>query len=838
MTYEENELIMARRKEMKEMQEATLESKMESKRAKHPARAPKEARKFESAYGYFTQDGSEYVITNPLTPRPWVNVISNGDYGLIESQTGSGFSWRDNSNLSRITMWDQDLIRDNFGKYIYVRDNQSGKVWSATYKPCNTEFDFYEARHGIGYSVLTSRYEGIRVQKTIFVDMDNPVEIWRVVVTNESNERRSISLFSYFEWCLGNAGDTHREFQKTFIETSFDETLHAIYGLKRAALVPGFISTGLSEKPLQAFHAISNLEPSAHEGDKENFFGRYGEITAPQSVVRGSLTNTTGKHYDSIASLKADLTLEPGASQTVVFLLGTGGRAESKKIIAKLSTEADVERSFEHVKNFWKDLISKTWVETPDETLNFMTNIWLKYQAISGRLWGRCGYYQSSGGFGFRDQLQDSHIFLPLKPEWTKKQILLNAEQQFPDGTVFHWWHHGTKMGAVTHMTDDLLWLAFLTIHYIEETGDYSILNEKRSFLPDPKTKKVTSGTLYDHCNRAIEKVFSRWSKRGLPLIGEGDWNDGLSHVGLKWKGESIWLGQFLYGILQKFAPICELKKERARAAKYLKRAAALKTAINKHGWENDRYIGATRDDGRPLGSATQKEGKIFLNTQTWAVINDVATPERAKRCMATAEKLLFKEYGPLLLTPAYTVTDPTIGYLSRYAPAVRENGGLYTHAGTWAVQAAAMMGDGDKAHKVYQSFMPILRGLNPELYYTEPYVLPGNVDGPESPHFGRGGWTWYTGAAGWYFRVALNYMLGIQPSVEGLHINPSIPSKWNGFKVKRLFRGATYEITVENPRHVSHGVKSVTVNGKKIEGNILKPLKGKGPHQVKVVLG
>jgi cellobiose phosphorylase len=797
------------------------------------------ARKFENKYGYFTKDGREFVITRPDTPRPWVNVLSNGDYGAIESQNGSGFSWHGNSNLSRITRWEQDLIRDIFGRYIYVRDNDSEEFWSATHKPCCTEFDFFEVRHGLGYSVLTGTHDGIRAEKTIFVDREEPAEVWRVVVTNESSRTRRLSLFTYFEWCLGNAADTHREFQKTFIETEMDKKTGTLWGLKRAALVPGFISSGLSERPLTAFHAISNVRPDGYEGAKENFFGRYGTMRQPQAIVRGSLTNTAGKHFDSIASLQADLALAPGQSKTLVFVLGaTSDRAEAKRIVQKFSTEAGVAKALDRVTSFWNTLFEKTTVDTPDEAMNFMTNTWLKYQAISARLWAKCAYYQSSGGFGFRDQLQDSHIFLPLKPEWTRRQILIHAAQQFPDGTVHHWWHPNTKIAAPTNMTDDLLWLAFLTIHYLEETADFSILKERVKYLPDPKTKKVLVGTLYDHCLRAIERVLARWSPRGLPLIGEGDWNDGMSHVGLRWKGESFWLGHFLHGVLEKFAPLCERQRDKARALRYRKRAAALKAAINKHGWDGEWYVRATRDDGRPLGSKSQKEGKIFLNAQTWSIIQGTATPERAKQCLASCEKHLFREYGPLLFTPAYTKTDPTIGYLSRYAPGIRENGGLYTHAGTWAVQALALMGQGNKAHKVYQSFMPILRGLRPDNYYAEPYVLPGNVDGPESPHFGRGAWTWYTGAAAWYFRVAIDYILGIHATIEGLQINPVIPKKWDGFKVRRFFRGSTYDISVRNPKHVTKGVKRVTVNGKAVEGNLIKPLKAKGPHKVSVILG
>lgn len=799
----------------------------------------KEVRKFESSHGYFTQDGREYVVTNPITPRPWVNVISNGDYGIIESQIGTGFSWRDNSNLSRITRWEQDMIRDVYGKFVYVRDNETAQYWSACYKPCCTNFDFFEARHGIGYSKLTASYNGIRTEKLVFVDAKHPMEVWQLKVKNESNQKRNISLFSYFEWCLGNAADTHREFQKTFIETDFDKTTNVLYGKKRLALVPGFISTGLSEKPLEAFHAVTNMPLSGYDGDKESFFGMYRDIQNPISVEEGQLKGVVGKNYDATAALQVTLKLEPNEEKTVIFVVGADqSRASIKKMIQKYDSEEKVQAGLEEVHQMWANLIEKSWVETPDDAFNFMTNIWVKYQTISARLWARCGYYQSSGGYGYRDQLQDCQIFFPLKPELAKKQIILHAEQQFPDGVVRHWWHHGTDIGPVTNHSDDLLWLTFITVHYLEETVDYNFLNVKVPFLPDPKTGKKIAGTIYQHCLASIEKVLSRFSKRGLPLIGEGDWNDGMSHVGPRWKGESVWLAHFLYGVLNKFAPICEMKKDKKRATRYLKRAQAVKKAINAYAWDGEWYICATRDNGRPIGSKSERDGKIHLNPQTWAIINGTATPERAKKCMDSAEKILFQKYGPLLLTPAYSTTDPTVGYLSRYAPSVRENGGLYTHAGTWAIQAVTMTGDGDKAYKVYNSFNPILRGLNPELYYVEPYVLPGNVDGPDSPNFGRGGWTWYTGSAGWLGRIGMNYMLGIRPKPEGLEILPCIPHEWNGFKMKRLFRGVTYEISVKNPNHVCTGIKKITVNGKQIEGNLITPQKSKNPVQVDVIMG
>ncbi len=795
------------------------------------------AKKFESKYGYFTGDGREYVITRPDTPRPWVNVISNGDYGLIETQTGAGFSWRDNSSLSRITRWDQDLIRDSWGKFIYLRDRDSGKYWSGTYKPCMDKFDFFEVRHGQGYSVLTSRLYDITFEKTIFVDAEEPVEIWKIVIRNESSKKRRISLFTYFDWCLGNWAETHREFHKTFIETAVDKKAGILYGTKRAALVPGFISTGMTEKPLEGFHA-SFPRPAAYDGDKEAFLGRYGDPHVPETVVQGKLRNSEGKWGDASASLQVDVNLNAKESKTVIFMLGsTRSREQAERIVKKYSNLRNVEQELQRAKALWDSFVTATAVETPDEALNFMTNIWLKYQAISGRLWARCGYYQSSGGFGYRDQLQDCQIFFSTKPELAKKQILLHAEQQFPDGTVYHWWHHGTSMGAVTHCSDDLLWLDFITLNYLDETADDSILDISVKFLPDPKTKEVGEGTLYDHCLRAIDKALTRFSNRGLPLIGECDWNDGLSHVGIKGKGESIWLGHFLYGILMRFIPLLEARGDKERAAYYGERAENLKQAINKLGWDGEWYWGASKDDGGLLGSKKCGQGKIFLNCQTWAVICGTSTPERTRQCMASAEKYLYKKYGPLLLTPGYQTTDPTIGYITRYAPSVRENGGLYTHAGTWAVQAECMLRNGEKAYEVYRSFNPVLRGLEPDLYYCEPYVTPGNVDGPDSPYNGRGGWTWYTGSAAWYAVVVLNWFLGIRPVREGLLVDPVIPKKWPGFRMKRLFRNATYEIEVKNPRGTGQGVAELIVDGKKQSGKIIPAFKDGKTHRVQATL-
>ncbi len=748
-------------------------------------------RLFKNKYGYFTGDGREYVITRPDTPRPWINVLSNGDYGTVVSQTGSGYSFRGNSNLCRINTWLQDLIRDDYGKFLYIRDNASGRIWSAGWKPTCADFARYEVRHGIGYTVITAMINGIETEMLQFVSMDEPAEIWKITLKNKSGRKRSLSLFTYFELCLGNPGAVHREYHKTFIGTQYDKGLGAMFADKRREVNRKIDDKHLSAWPCNIFHSAS-VKPKAHEGDKENFLGNYGSIVRPKAVAENCLTNTTGRWSDPICSLQVAVDIPANSEKTVSFVLGeTKDRNEAARIIRKYRSIGNVDAALKKVKERWEKLLSALEIETPDAGMNIMVNTWLKYQAISGRLWARCAYYQSSGAFGFRDQLQDSQVFFYLDPELAKKQILLHAEHQYKSGTVYHWWHTLTEWGLDTGFSDDLLWLPYITLNYLDETRDHGILNRKVRYLD------ASAESLYRHCLKAIHKALSRFSKRGLPLIGEGDWNDGMSSVGVNWKGESIWLGHFLYGILDRFDEICAGKGDMRNRALFDRRKAALKKAINKYGWDGKWYIRAVSDNGKVLGSSRSKEGKIYFNAQSWAVINGTAEGGRGEMAVKSAEKYLDREYGPLLFYPAYSVPDPEIGYLTRYAAGIRENGGVYSHAAAWAIMAECMLKRDKIAYGMYNKMMPPNRGREPDLYKAEPYVMPGNIDGPDSANFGRGGWTWYTGSAAWMLRVIVEWMLGVRPGKDGLIVDPCVPKDWRGFKVRRLFRGKRYEIAV-----------------------------------------
>jgi cellobiose phosphorylase len=734
----------------------------------------------------------------------------------VVSQSGSGYSWRTHASLNRITRWEQDLIKDEWGKYIYIKDNENDEFWSPSWKPICKKPQEFKVRYGQGYSIFETKNFDIKTELTMFVAKDDPIEIWKLKIQNLSNRKRKLSLFTYLEWCLGAAPDWHREFHKTFIETSLNEKLNCILAEKRMWEIPNEKGQNWNKEwEYVAFHSV-NENISGAEGSKEQFLGMYNNITNPKAVITGNISGAFGKWEDSIASLKNDISLEPGEEKTLVYLLGAlkkGGEDKNlKKIIEKYSDLKNVDEELNRVNQMWGEMFSSFQVETPEKGFDFLINRWLKYQAISGRMWGRTAYYQTGGAFGFRDQLQDSQIFLYIDPEKTKNQIKLHARHQFNDGSVLHWWHPISKIGHKNNISDNRLWLAYITIKYLKETNDYEFLNEKIPYLDGGE------GGLYEHCVKAINYNLNKLSERGLPLIGDGDWNDGMNAVGTQGKGESIWLGHFLYGILTDFSKVCEKMKDEVNKNKFLTEAKQLKENINKYGWDGQWYIRAFKDNDDPIGSKMCEEGKIFLNAQIWAIINETATEERKTLAYQSAKKYLFKDYGPLLFHPAYKTPDSNVGYLSRYAPGVRENGGLYTHAGTWAILAASKMKDPD-TYKIYKSFMPVYRGLEPDKYLVEPYVTPGNVDGSDSPYFGRGGWTWYSGSAAWYFIVGVEGILGLKPDWNGLIIEPLLPEEWKEVQVKRHFRGKVLNISYKKSSE-----KKILVNGKKLEGNVLNP--------------
>lgn len=790
--------------------------------------------KFKSPYGYFSDDGKEYIITTPITPRPWGNVISNGDYGMMISQTGSGYSWRGNAGQNRITRSFQDLIKDNWGKYFYIRDLKRNTYWSAAYKPVMHPYESFSVVHGIGYSRFIQKIEDIESELLVFVSANDPVEIFQLTLRNAGQESRELDVTSYAEWLLGFAPDEHREFHKLFIETSADVPNQTVYARKCLWGFPDDRGRHNNiDWPYTAFMSVS--EPlKSFDCDKESFLGLYQNDDKPHAMSLPQLAGKSGRFTDAIAALQVEVHLAPGEAKTIVFTLGVAedGREDAADLIERYTSVEKSKKALQEVHQFWSRFLDGEKVETPDEALNFMTNTWLKYQSISCRLWGKSAFYQVSAGYGFRDQLQDSQIFLVGEPEFTRKQLLMHAAQQFIEGDVFHWWFSIRGGGPRTNCSDDLLWLPFILDAYLQETDDLDILDESIPYLngaPEP---------LYDHCKRAIERSFSRFSPRGIPLMGDHDWNDGLSAVGTLLKGESFWVAEFLYMILGNFIPLARLRGDDGFADKCQIVRDNLKDALNRYGWDGEWYMQATTDDGLLLGSITNDEGKIFLMPNTWAVISGAADEQRAAIVMNSVTKYLLRDFGTLLNYPAFTKPRPDIGYVTRYAPGLRENGGVYTHAATWAVWAYTLVGQPNLAYEAYRRICPPNRSGDIDTYKAEPYVTPGNIDGPLSEYYGRGGWTWYTGSSQWLHRVATHWILGIRPQKDGLLVDPSIPSDWSEYRVTRKFRNATYEISVHNPAHLHSGVKSMSVDGVMVQGNLIPIFADGLTHRVEVTMG
>jgi cellobiose phosphorylase len=779
-------------------------------------------------YGRFSPDGTEYWIADPRPPRPWSNIIANPRFGLAVSQTGAGFTWVDNSQLAVINDWKQDFAQDGTGKLLYARDADSGALWSLSPAPVFADHDTYECRHGIGYTTFHTLAHGIRAAWTLFVHASETVELWKVELRNESDRARAIELTGYLEWVCGVTPAPRREFHKLFPETSYDAERRAVFARNAMWDVKNrrFGHWNTSFPYVAAFAAGDPVD--AAQGDKTAFLGRNGTPRAPAGLAERSWTPLFGRHHDPVAALRVPVALAPGESRTLAFALAVGdSREAAADLVDRLARTDALDAALAEVRAGWRERLASHRVETPEPTLTWLTNDWLRYQAISARIWGRCGYYQQSGAYGFRDQLQDSQVWLTIEPERTREQLRLHAAHQFADGSVYHWWHPLSEEGHITAMTDDLLWLGFVAASYIRETGRMDVLDDVAPYLDDK-----SPATLVDHVQRAFRRVFRRTSPRGIPYIGAGDWNDGLSACGLEERGESFWLGHFLAGLLGDWAEIGRRRGDAVLSSELSARRASLVASINEHGWDGEWYARGTLDDGSLFGSHRNRAGRIFLNAQTWAVLSGVAPPDRAQRCMASVRKHLISPAGALLLAPAYDEPVSEVGYITRYAPGLRENGGVYTHAATWAIAAACAVRDAQLVEQLLVSMNPALK--DPDAYWAEPYVLPGNVDGPDSPFHGRAGWTWYTGSAAWLHRIVCERVLGVRPDWDALLIDPCLPPSWSRASMTRPWRGATYRISIERdpsgpPR------PQVVLDGAPLKTPRIPAPTGPGVHDVQV---
>lgn len=746
-------------------------------------------------YGYFSDEGSTYCIEDWKTPRPWINVIANGQWGLTVSQAGGGYSWLNHAMLNRVTRWNQDILQDRDGKYLLLRDEESGKAWSVAPQPLKPDFQSYLCQHGLGHTTFTTKCENIQAEWLMFVPQNKACEVWKVRLSNQDKRERHMTLLPYFELLLGVFPDWHQEFHKLFQRTSFDEAQNALLAESTLWRTTVQGESGWNNSWPFKFFFLSDNKPESYTCDKEEFFGRYGDWRDAKALLDGeAFSGRTGTGFDQIVTQRHSLCLQPGETRELVFVMGI---LAEEKFTAEFPSYCELlqnsDAALAEVKAWWQETCGQLKVNTPDPALNVMVNYWLKYQTISCRLLGRTAFYQCGGAFGFRDQLQDSQLWLTIKPELTRKQLLSHATHQQSDGTVQHWWHPISEEGCLTDISDDLLWLPFVTCNYLRETGDFGIFDESVAWLDGG------AGSLFEHCERAIEKVLSRLSPRGLALMGEGDWNDGMNRVGKDWRGESVWLSHFLIGVLREFAQVCrEAGRAEELAERYIQAGRNLQAAVLKFAFVDEWFIRATTDAGEVLGAKSCPEGKIFLNAQTWAVINGVVEGEEAGRLLQQVEKYLYKDYGVLLFTPAYSVVDKSIGYLTRYSPGVRENGGVYTHAAIWAMWAQDRAGNGEKVYETFKRLCPpLLSNANPDKYMGEPFVTPGNIEGPESLNEGRGAWTWYSGSAAWLYKCTIENLLGVKVENGELSVKPNMPADWDGFSMERLFRGQKYLIEV-----------------------------------------
>ena len=795
---------------------------------------------FDNGTGGFTPDGREYVIylePNQWTPAPWVNVIATSEFGCLVSESGMGCTWALNSGENRLTPWRNDPVSDTPSEAIYLRDEDTGKIWSPTPLPARADAP-YLIRHGAGYSIYEHTSHGLEQNTHIFVVPDEPLKIVQLKLHNTTKRMRRINVTYYAEWVLGNT----RENTSAYIVPEFISGQFAL-------LARNTYSMDFGQRV--AFLA-STREPHGVTTDRTEFIGKHGSYLRPAALERVGLTPNIQAGGDPCAALQSLLWLQPGETKEITFLLGQGeDRADTERLISHYKNIQNVETAWQSVTEFWDEILEQTQVQTPDPGMNILLNRWLLYQALSCRIWGRTAFYQSSGAYGFRDQLQDAMGLIHVKPELVRQHILEAASHQFEEGDVLHWWHPPAGQGIRTRCSDNLLWLPYVTAYYVQATGDRSVLAEQIPFLRAELLKQKEHerygqfpsgemGTLYEHCCRAIAKGTTA-GPHGIPLMGAHDWNDGMNRVGIDGQGESIWLGWFLSTTLTNFADVCELMDDRGRADIYRKQAKQIFKAIELSSWDGAWYRRAYYDDGSPLGSASNNECRIDSIAQSWAVLSKGADPFHATIAMESVyEKLVrFDEQQILLFTPPFDRTARDPGYIKGYPPGIRENGGQYTHAALWAIWAFAEMGEGDRAGQLFNLINPIYHADTPEKvnrYRVEPYVIAADVYSVP-PHSGRGGWTWYTGSAAWMYRLGVQALLGLNLVGDILQIKPNIPTDWTEYQLNYRFSKTMYHILVKRKPNNRHKTNQIVMDGQILKDGNIPLIDDEKNHEIVITL-
>ena len=797
-----------------------------------------DSKKYYNEYGAFSEDGKEYLIrinSENRLPTVWSHIMSNKKFGTLVTENMGGYTWYKNSRLNRITSWENYPNRDIPSEIIYLKDLDEKNYWSMGLNPMPDNKN-YNIVYGFGYAKYIHKCNGIEQELKVFVPQEDSVKVQILKLKNMNLSRKKLKIIYYMKPVLGE--DEIKS--KAYINLDYDKNNNII-------CATNLYNTEFKNDIVY----VSNSEKiKSYTGDK-NFFIGESTLANPDALRKANLNNENSLGKEPCIAYEIEVELESLSEKEIIFTLGAEESViDSKNMAYKYNKIQNCNQELDKTKNYWRDLLGRIQVYTPIESINIILNGWCVYQIIQSRLQGRTGYYQSGGAFGFRDQLQDTLGLKYLNPEDLKQQIIKHSRHQFIEGDVEHWWHDETGRGIRTKFSDDLLWLVYLTCEYIEFTGDYSILDETTSYLTgnilneneDEKYDKFEpskeNGSIYEHCKKAIEKALN-FGKNGLPKIGSGDWNDGLSNVGTKGIGESVWLGFFLYDILERFIPICENKNDIELIEKYKQIKERLKKALNTNGWDGRWFKRAFMDDGNTLGSMENDECRIDSIAQSWSIISNAGDNDKKYISIESLENhLLDKENGIVkLLDPPFENGKLNPGYIKSYLPGVRENGGQYTHAAVWVVIAEAMLGFGDKATEIYRMINPIEHSRTKESskkYKVEPYVIPADIYGANNL-VGRGGWTWYTGSASWYYKAGIEYILGLKIKNGIMSINPCIPKEWKEYTIKYRWKNSFYNIIVKNPNNKNNGVEQVLLNGEKVE-NCIK-LQDNGVYNVEVII-
>lgn len=792
--------------------------------------------------GGFTPDGREYVIAlapGQTTPAPWVNVLANPTFGTVVSENGAAYTWSENAHEFRLTPWHNDPVSDSSGEALYLRDEETGHVWSPTPLPVRASMP-YVIRHGFGYSVFETRSGGICSELWVYVAVDAAVKFSVLKVRNESGRSRRLSATGYVEWVLGDL----RAKSAMHVSTEIDVQSGALYARNP-------YNTEFADRV--AFFDVDDPTRKL-SGDRTEFLGRNGTLRNPAAMNRSRLSGKVGVALDPCAAIQVSFDLADGEARDVVFRLGVGHDAEDTgRLVQRFRGALAARGALEAVWQHWNHTLGAVQVETPDPSVNVLTNGWLVYQTLACRVWARSGYYQSGGAFGFRDQLQDVMALIHAKPGLVRAHLLLCASRQFQEGDVQHWWHPPSGRGVRTHCSDDYLWLPLAVCRYVTSTGDTGVLDVPVHFLEgrpvkpeddsyyDLPGRSIDVASLYQHCVRAIRRGL-RFGEHGLPLIGSGDWNDGMNRVGMGGRGESVWLGFFLCEVLWQFAEVARAHGDLSFAELCLGERERLRQSIEQHGWDGEWYRRAYFDDGTPLGSAGNAECRIDSISQSWSVLSGMDDAERSRMAMqAVDDRLVRRDHALMqLLDPPFNQSNLDPGYIRGYVPGVRENGGQYTHGAVWAAMAFAALGERERSWELLTMINPVNHALSAEgiaAYKVEPYVVAADVYAT-APHIGRGGWSWYTGSAGWMYRLVVESLLGLRLEGDKLHLAPCLPAHWHAFKIHYRYRETVYHIAVSQTRAGDDGTSaemSVTVDGAERHDNAIALIDDRQEHSVEV---